>query len=396
LGFTRDFPLELDIGRMDIEYRHCGALHFQRERTGKDLDQFMSCCYKGTVVLLSLLPFPDELKLLFLRNHSLSKLFHKHIRKYNGQIYHFLGPAQPNTNEVPTFEQLYFMETADAQIHRNNNSINANLNTNLLSFLDEQEEHNIAINQGCQPMEIQIVFENDYCLDQCRYNAPHINEVAALNADCDPMSYPVLFPEVDAYVKVDATRLNYQQQNQKTLRAETYCGLADYLFVAAEEKMLPDIVGKVFKLKLYMLMEDLLKNEILEKVVAYTRGYDCAKLQLKNIEGSNVQVLNYDEILTFIDSQYVSASEAFWRLSKYKMQEKSHTVIQLPVRLPENQTVYFNNENEAEALDSLQAQNTILTTWFELNKQNTDARKIIYHNIPLFYTFDTKTRLWKK
>ncbi|CAG8805804.1 14931_t:CDS:2, partial [Dentiscutata erythropus] len=112
--------------------------------------------------------------------------------------------------------------------------------------------------------------------------------------------------------------------NQKTLRAETYCGLADYLSVAAKEKDV--VVG----------------------------------------------------------------------LSEYKMQEKSHTIIQLPIHLPKNQTVYFNNGNEAEALDSLQAQNTMLTAWFELNKQDTDAKKIIYHNIPLFYTFDTKTRLWKK
>ncbi|CAG8814073.1 20798_t:CDS:2, partial [Dentiscutata erythropus] len=143
LGFTRDFPLELDVGKIDIECRHCGALHFQGEQTGKDLDQFIFCCYKGTVVLLSLLPFLDELKLLFLRNYPLSKPFHEHIRKYNGalafasivsniekpsgcgpyiykiseQIYHFLGPAQPNANEVPTFGQLYFMETADTQMH---------------------------------------------------------------------------------------------------------------------------------------------------------------------------------------------------------------------------------------------------------------------------------------
>ncbi|CAG8682306.1 17755_t:CDS:2 [Dentiscutata erythropus] len=349
LYFAKDYPLEADIGQMDVECYHCGALHFQEERTASDLDQFTSCCHKGAVTLPPLLPFPNELKLLFLRNHLLSKTFFEHIRKYNGatvfasvvsnnellsgrgpyaykiseQIYHFLGPAQPSIGDVPIFEQLYFLETADAQACRSNNPVNVGLDSRLLSLLDltlrqvQQEEHDIATEQGCQPLEVQMIFENDHHLDQRRYNTPHVNEVAAIfvgpeehrfpshclavhprsnqlktipviNADCDPMSYPMLFPRgdkgwhpkiinnhqnqtrrtyvsilqfycyrmaqrnsfnpilyagalfqqylVDAYVKVESTRLNYQRQNQKTLRAKTYCGLSDYLAAAAEER----------------------------------------------------------------------------------------------------------------------------------------------------------------
>ncbi|CAG8830599.1 6691_t:CDS:2, partial [Cetraspora pellucida] len=83
LYFTRDFPLEADIERMDVECHCCGALYFQKKLTARDLDQFTSCCHKGTVVLSPLLLFPNELKSFFLQEHPLSKTFFKNIHKYN-------------------------------------------------------------------------------------------------------------------------------------------------------------------------------------------------------------------------------------------------------------------------------------------------------------------------
>ncbi len=41
---------------------------------------------------------------------------------------------------------------------------------------------------------------------------------------------------VDAYVKVEATRLHYQRFHQGQLRAESYRGLMDYLANVAEEE----------------------------------------------------------------------------------------------------------------------------------------------------------------
>ncbi|CAG8737010.1 9104_t:CDS:2, partial [Acaulospora morrowiae] len=200
LQFTNDFPQVANIGRMEIECRHCGALHFPRERTAGDLDQFTSCCHKGTVALPSLLPFPDELRLLFLREHPISSAFYNYIRKYNSamafasvvsniqlpsgrglyaykilrQMYHFLGSAQPNEGDIPSFGQLYFLDTTDAQEYRNSNPANAKLDPALLLLLNSvlQQKHDVAIQQGHQPMEVQMVFDNDRHLDQRFYNAP--------------------------------------------------------------------------------------------------------------------------------------------------------------------------------------------------------------------------------
>jgi hypothetical protein len=41
---------------------------------------------------------------------------------------------------------------------------------------------------------------------------------------------------VDAYVKVEETRLEWQRKNQKKLRVESYKGLSDYLQLAADQR----------------------------------------------------------------------------------------------------------------------------------------------------------------
>ncbi|CAG8613214.1 11713_t:CDS:1, partial [Acaulospora morrowiae] len=121
------------------------------------------------------------------------------VYKISGQMYHFLGSAQPNEGDIPSFGQLYFLDTADAQEYRNNNPVNAKLDPALFLLLDsilrqvspfsqafemmremEQEKHGAAIQQGRQPMEVQMVFDNDRRLDQRHYNASRVNEVAAI------------------------------------------------------------------------------------------------------------------------------------------------------------------------------------------------------------------------
>ena len=65
------------------------------------------------------------------------------------------------------------------------------------------------------------------------------------------------------------------------------------------------------------------------------KGYDCANIERTEVDGGN------NEIKTYLDSRYVSATEAMWRLSEYKMSDKSHTVIRLDVHLPLEHNVSF-------------------------------------------------------
>lgn len=73
------------------------------------------------------------------------------------------------------------------------------------------------------------------------------------------------------------------------------------------------------------------------------KGFDCANCKLSYIDGQQVYV--HDEI----NARYVSAPKTFWRLSTFKIHDRSHGVITLPVHLAQQQTVYFEEGNEEEA-----------------------------------------------
>ncbi|CAG8733982.1 12420_t:CDS:2, partial [Acaulospora morrowiae] len=161
---------------------------------------------------------------------------------------------------------------------------------------------------------------------------------------------------VDAYVKVEETRLNYQRQNQVTLQSETYRDLSDYLTTAANER-------------------------------GVVPGRSSENQQ---------QMLEYNEIDAFIESRYISAPEAYWRLSEYEMQEKSHSIVRLPVHLPDEQNLYFTLGEEQFALNKAKLNFTMLTAWFKLNEEDKQAREILYHDILLHYRFNQQSKMWQK
>ena len=107
-------------------------------------------------------------------------------------------------------------------------------------------------------------------------------------------------------------------------------------------------------------------------------------------------MLNHDEISTFVESRYISASEAFWRLSEYEMQEKSHTIVRLPVHLPKQQELYYAEGEEDRALAAELDCETMLTAWFNLNATDADAGSHLYLDIPLHYRFIKSSNAWQK
>jgi hypothetical protein len=73
----------------------------------------------------------------------------------------------------------------------------------------------------------------------------------------------------------------------------------------------------------------------------------------------------WDEIKAHLDARYVSAPEAAWRLFEFPLHDKSHSIIQLTVHLPNMQPVYFAEGNEMEALGRAAEKDTTLTAWFK-------------------------------
>ena len=45
----------------------------------------------------------------------------------------------------------------------------------------------------------------------------------------------------------------------------------------------------------------------------------------------------HDEITTYLNCRYISAPEAIWRLSEYRMHEHAHTIYRLAIHLADQQ-----------------------------------------------------------
>lgn len=131
------------------------------------------------------------------------------------------------------------------------------------------------------------------------------------------------------------------------------------------------------------------------------KGHDCANLEM-NVETQlgdrpmEEERPAHDEITTYLNCRYISAPEAIWRLSEYRMHEQSHTIYRLAIHLPDQQRVYFRPGEESEAADRATTRNTHLTAWFKLNTNDIEAHEYLYTEIPQHYVFVDREKKWVK
>jgi hypothetical protein len=111
-----------------------------------------------------------------------------------------------------------------------------------------------------------------------------------------------------------------------------------------------------------------------------------------------------DEIKDFLEGRYVAAQEACWRLFGFETNNKSHSICRLPVHLPGQQYVTFQ---EGTSLQSVIDQNaeTKLTKFFELNRRiraliasGNQGNHILlrYMDLPLHYKWDVRNNMWER
>ena len=104
----------------------------------------------------------------------------------------------------------------------------------------------------------------------------------------------------------------------------------------------------------------------------------------------------HDEITMYLNCRYISAPEAIWRLSEYRMHEQSHTIYRLAIHLPHKQRLYFLPGEESEAVERATSRNTHLTAWFQLNADDADAHQYLYTEIAQHYVFVDCEKKWAK
>ncbi|KAK1380384.1 hypothetical protein POM88_027128 [Heracleum sosnowskyi] len=131
----------LNIGRVEKECVHCGAMMWEHERTKQgdsNTSSFSLCCSHGKVKLPYLEETPPELKRLLDGTDELSRSFQKNYRMYNtafsftstggeidnrynhgggpfvyrifGDYYHQIGSLYPVDGENPVYSQIYMFD----------------------------------------------------------------------------------------------------------------------------------------------------------------------------------------------------------------------------------------------------------------------------------------------
>jgi PIF1-like helicase/Helitron helicase-like domain at N-terminus len=113
-----------------------------------------------------------------------------------------------------------------------------------------------------------------------------------------------------------------------------------------------------------------------------------------NLVVTSNEPISHNEIQQFLDTRYVAAPEAAWRIQTHALCSRSHSVFQLGIHLPFEQLITFAVGDELAAVQN--ARNTHLTAWFQLNQIDPDARLIFYGELPKYFVFNNRTYKWTR
>ena len=101
-----------------------------------------------------------------------------------------------------------------------------------------------------------------------------------------------------------------------------------------------------------------------------------------------------NEVQEFVNARYISASEAFWRLYEFPIHSIYPPVDKLPLHLPGEQSILFQDGEAGAALDR-GPPDTKLTAYFKLNYECLESRAVLYPDIPSKFTWNQKDKKWK-
>ena len=105
-----------------------------------------------------------------------------------------------------------------------------------------------------------------------------------------------------------------------------------------------------------------------------------------------------DEIKNYIDSRYIGAAEAFWKLANFFVHGRYPKIMPLPVHLPLKQrTRFWKGYNERKTRENAikglaKAKRTKLTAWFEKNAEERKAFQPLDKSAP--HGFDLLYHVW--
>ncbi|XP_064631618.1 uncharacterized protein LOC135489918 [Lineus longissimus] len=120
-----------------------------------------------------------------------------------------------------------------------------------------------------------------------------------------------------------------------------------------------------------------------------TKGQDRVMLQLTD------WTTVHDEIETYLNARYISASEAFWRIYNFPLHQKYPPVEKLPCHLPGEQVVLFEPNAAANTVQN-GPPITKLTAFFTTNATDKEAKNITYPDFPRYFTWNASKKAWQR
>lgn len=110
---------------------------------------------------------------------------------------------------------------------------------------------------------------------------------------------------------------------------------------------------------------------------------------------STTSVDRRDEIKCYLDSRYISASEACWRIFEFNLHRRFPPVTRLQYHLPGEHMVFFKENGSINSiLTSDKSAKSMLTEWFVANRAYSNARELAYMEFPLHFVWNKRKTSW--
>ncbi|XP_074300480.1 uncharacterized protein LOC141631751 [Silene latifolia] len=168
----------------------------------------------------------------------------------------------------------------------------------------------------------------------------------------------------------------------------------------------PDILTRVFKLKLDELMRDLKELHMFGRTRAvYKRRENGTTIEKngKTIHNGYVVPYNADLLLKYrahINVEWCNQERSIKYLFKYINKGYDRVtdppVLRLDYHLPNEQNVIFHDDDPIdEVVERSSGGRTKFTAWMEYNNLKSDGRDLTYYEFPQKFVWKKKERVWK-
>eukprot|EP00919_Chromeraceae_sp_WS-2016_P049109 GHVR01116167.1.p1 GENE.GHVR01116167.1~~GHVR01116167.1.p1 ORF type:complete len:128 (+),score=8.47 GHVR01116167.1:431-814(+) len=100
----------------------------------------------------------------------------------------------------------------------------------------------------------------------------------------------------------------------------------------------------------------------------------------------------HDEIDIYKTGRYIGTNEAVWRILQFPIHKRYSTVVHLAVHVEDGQRICFDDNTILGCVSH--PPTTTLTAFFVLCQQDSEAKKLLYNEVPMYYTWSKKENKW--